>query len=300
MNEQEQDQLYAYLMNHPMEFWPSAIKLQKALGYCDRVDDAMSTTQPSDEQMKLMFQNGRIPCSFSLQLLWEPILTQLDHFNQALAKKRDTITNQKGEPLPAEEEKTLLAEIEEDQLLGIDAYLPFVRSAAQMEKKLVLHLERQLEKDRNCLSGLLGERRTPKLSLLLNCFGADAETIRTLGEFNSEKLLMLDNKDLKSGPMEYLRGEQQVIVLYTRERLKKGKLPFAKHDCAVCKCTTAEEMANFLHEHGLEQVTADIIRQTGASGRGALLFFSTKDLQLRFRDQFALTMSRRVHRWSKN
>jgi hypothetical protein len=39
-------------------------------------------------------------------------------------------------------------------------------------------------------------------------------------------------------------------------------------------------MASFLKENGLERVTADAIRRTGASGKGALLFLSFEELGL--------------------
>ena len=100
-----------------------------------------------------------------------------------------------------------------------------------------------------------------------------------------------------------LPKDQQNVVLYTRDRLEKGKLPYAGHKCAICDCKTAEEMASFLNENGFNQVTADIIiRQTGASGRGALLFLSAEDLQISSEraEQKAWTALLEVHHKSQN
>ena len=93
---------------------------------------------------------------------------------------------------------------------------------------------------------------------------------------------------------------QQVVVLYVRERLEMGILPFSEHDCALCACETADQMSRFLNENGLPQVTTNLIRHIGVFGRGALLFLSAKDIQLEEKDRRALTLSRQAHRKSKN
>ena len=257
--QQHQAALDNYLANNPILTWPVAIKLQRALRLPECTTDIMTRAHPKHEEMRQWFEEGRLPCSFLLQPIWEPILAQLDHLNATALKK-------------------------------------FVQLAAVVEKELVSQLEVQLAENRNGLLALSGEG-SPKLSLLLNCFGANLETIHRFRHYDSMDLLSIRKEKWE---LTSLPKDQRTVVLYTRERLKKGKIPFGEHDCALCKCTTAEEMANFLNENGLQQVTADIIRQTGASGRGALLFLSVKDLQLRLWDKRALNKSRKAHSNCKN
>ena len=267
--------------------------------------------------MTQWFEDGRLPCSFSPQLLWEPILEKMDHLDQIVANKRNDISNeqqakkkasqrvqstkeeieelrcrlsdlQEEERFHAEKEKTLQTEVEGIQQLDVATLRPFIQAAAQAEREIVSQLEDQLA---------LNDIGSPKLSLLLNCFGADTNTIQTLQDLRSMNLLSRGEvESMISG----LSKDQQIAVLYTRERVKKGKIPYGRHECAVCSCETAEEMASFLNENGLAQVNADMIRKTGASGRGALLFLSAQDLQLNETDQRVLKKSLRAHRKSKN
>ena len=188
--------------------------------------------------------------------------------------------------------------LKECEKLDVATLKAFVRSAAQMERKLVCQMEAKLEEDKEGLFSL-NEEGSPKLGLLLNCFGAEAKTIQSLSDLSSAGLLLCGEKELES-MVWALPRDQQIVVLYTRERLKEGKPPYAQHDCAICDCETADQMASFLNKHGFNQVTADIIRQTGASGRGALLFLSIQDLQLEKKDQRALTLCRQAHHISLN
>ena len=80
------------------------------------------------------------------------------------------------EQLHSDTEKLLQTEIEEFEKLDIAALRSFVLSAAQIfEERLVSQLEVQLEQGRENLLAF-EEEGGPKLSLLLNCFGADSET----------------------------------------------------------------------------------------------------------------------------
>ena len=301
----------------------TATNLQKALEVSARVASALTAAPLESEVVKQWLEDGRLPCSFSLQPLWETILAQLD----ALIKKRNAITNenlkkmkasegvqltqQKIERLRgrldafkekershAEKELTLLTELSEYEKLNVAKLKPFVRLAAQMERKLVSQMETKLEEDTDGLFPL-NEEGSPKLGLLLNCFGAEANTIQALRNLSSAELLLCGDSEVES-MIWALPKDQQIVVLYARDRLEKGKLPYAGHECAICDCETAEEMASFLNDNGFKQVTADIIHQTGASGRGALLFLSTQDLQLEEKDQKALAFCRQAHYKSKN
>jgi hypothetical protein len=263
-----------------------------------------------------------LPCSFSLQPLWEPILAQLDHFEQALISKRNAITRKQLKKMEAsqrvqftqekieelhdqldafkekerslaDKERTLLAELKEYEKRNLATLKPFVRSAALMERKLVSQMEAKLEEGTDGLFSL-NKEGSPKLGLLLNCFGAEANTIQALRNLSSADLLSYGDSEVES-MVWALPKDQQIVVLYARDQLEKGKLPYAGHECAICDCETAEEMASFLNENGFKQVTADIIRQTGASGRGALLFLSIQDLQLEEKDQEALALCRQAH-----
>ena len=275
-------------------------------------------------ELKQWFLDGRLPCSSSLQPFWEPIRERLDHFDEALANKMDALTTEqqerekasqdaelirqeiynlrsqlsefeKKERIHAQNLKTLEEELEDYQRLDVGSLKAFAQSASEMEKELVSQLEAQLAKDKGGLFAL-NKQGSPKLALLLNCFGADAETIKAVRHLNSNGLISQGEDALTSWVLRGLPRDQQIVVLYTRERLQKGKFPFWLHDCALCDCETAEEMASFLNENGLTQVTADTISQTGASGRGALLFLTIQDLQLGTKDQKALMMSRQYHR----
>ena len=81
-----------------------------------------------------------------------------------------------------------------------------------------------------------------------------------------------------------------------QDRLIHGKLPFAEHDCTLCDCSTPEDMASFLQELGMSQVTADLIRQTGAFGKGALLFLTSQELHLDKAQTLILYKARADHR----
>ena len=338
MKEQYQAKLDLFLARNPIALdqpatisptalCQSATELQNALGITARLASVLAAAHPQKEEVEKWLEDGRLPCSFSLQLLWEPILAQLDDFDLAMAKKRSAIAHeqqekekasqgvqstqedmeklrhqldgfQEEERSHAEKEKLLQAELKALEKIDVATLRSLVECAAKAEKKLVAQVEAQLEDDKEGLLALSAEG-SPKLSLLLNCFGADANTIQALRDLSSEGLVSCEMDDLK--PMiSALPKPQQIVALYTRERLKEGELPYAGHDCGLCNCETAEEMASFLNENGLKQVTADTIRKTGASGRGALLFLSTQDLQLEAKDQKALLASRQAHRKSKN
>ena len=157
-----------------------------------------------------------------------------------------------------------LKEFKEVDLLALKA---FVQSAAQLESELVDQLDVQLLVDREALLSL-EEAGGPKLGLLLNCFGAEEGTIRKLAGLRSMDLSMLNGEEMRS-QLANLPKAQQIIVLYAQERLIHGQRPFENHDCVLCECKTAQQMAAFLQERGLQHVTADLILKTGASGRGS-------------------------------
>ena len=244
--------------------------------------------------MKQWFEDGRLPCSLSPQLLWEPIVAQLDRFDHILDNKKNAITSKQQEKEEAsqeaqntrkemeklrcqldgfeekerslaEQEKALRIELEALYELDIDGIRVFAQSAAQVEKDVVSQLEAQLAEDREGLFAL-NEKESPKLGLLLNCFGAEAGTIQSLPDLNSEDLIWGADEDVES-MVSGLPRDQQIVVLFTQDRLKEGTVPLGDHDCAVCNCRTVEEMASFCGKHGLSSVTEDVIRKTGASLR---------------------------------
>ena len=279
-------------------------QIQRALGVPARVAAAMaSATHPQEDEMQEWFEDGRLPCSCSLQLLlWEPVVPQLEGFGGILALKESAIAKrqqQRGdakqqiqelsERLKAlveeekrceQEEKALKTDLEVLKQLNVVPLLPFVRSAARVERELASQLETALVTDPESLSALNeAEAGNPKLALLMNRFGANAGTIQRLAEYDGAEFPYLSEDQVKED-VAGLPRDQQVAVLYTHDRLKNGKAPFDEHDCALCDCETPEEMAAFLNENGLEQATADHIRRTGAFGRGALLFLTPQELQL--------------------
>ena len=104
----------------------------------------------------------------------------------------------------------------------------------------------QLEKDRDGLFALRDDNGralegSPKLSLLMNCFGAELEPIRELSHLNSMELCLEEEvRELVSS----LPNDQQTIVLYTQEYLLRGNIPFGQHRCALCDCVTASREAH--------------------------------------------------------
>ena len=254
---------------------PDATNLQEVLRVSARVASVLAAPPPEGE-IKQWFEDGRLPCSLSLKLLWEPILAQLDDLDRTLINKRNAINNEQIEKLiashgvyctqrdieklhsqldafkekerfHADQEETLLAYLKEYWKLNVTAFKPFVRLVAQMEREIVSQMEAQLEEDKEGLFSLK-EEGSPKLGLLLNCFGAEAKTIQTLSDLSSAGLLLCGEKELES-MVWALPRDQQIVVLYTRERLKEGKPPYAQHDCAICDCETADQMASFLNKH---------------------------------------------------
>ena len=83
----------------------------------------------------------------------------------------------------------------------------------------------QLAKDRHSLLALNSKKKAPKLGLLLNCFGANAETIKTLGKLESAEFILLTS-DQVTPLLAALPGEEQSIVLCAQKRLLHGELPF--------------------------------------------------------------------------
>jgi predicted nucleic acid-binding Zn-ribbon protein len=271
--------------------------------------------------MRRLFQEGQLPCSFSSQLVWEPVLTNLQEFAQRMEGQRAEIaeeqrereqtaqaiqaTKQQMEELRiqlarfeakeashAEREKSVMLQLQACEKVDVPALLPFVQSACEEEKKVALELKSQLEDDRTGLFALK-EEGTPKVGLLLNSFGASVQTIEVLSDHNSMDLMGKSVDEVKA-LVAGLPRDQQTVALFTHERLNYGRLPFGEHDCALCDCETPEEMANFLNENGLPTVTAETIRRSGASGRGVLLFLSAQDLQLA--DSRAIMKLRYEHR----
>ena len=297
MNEQEQAKLDLFLASIPMAICePAVTDFQKALGISGRVASVLESP-PKSEMIENWFENGRLPCSFSLQPVWEPILAQLE---AALTNNRKALTNKQLEKMKTSQGvQSTQQKRDISKKLNLASLEPFVRSAVQMERKLISQMEAQLEDDKEGLCSLY--RGGTKLGLLLNCFGAHVETIQMLRNLSSAELLLCGDSEVES-LINQLPKDQQIVVLYTRDRLEKGKLPYAGHSCAICDCKTAEEMASFLNENGFNHVTADIIRRTGAYGRGALLFLSAEDLQISSEraEQKAWTALLEVHYKSQN
>ena len=65
--------------------------LQEVLGVSSRAAIAMVNSFRDDNPSLSSFEYGWLPCSFLRQLLWEPILAQLDQFNETLADERGPI-----------------------------------------------------------------------------------------------------------------------------------------------------------------------------------------------------------------
>ena len=284
------------------------IQIQEALGVPIRVAVTLASAPHLQEaEMRKWFEDGRLPGSFSPKLLWKPVVAQLERFGETLTAKEFAITSQQQQRENFSQKAQLVKQqIQElrDQLKGFEEeeqrclqeenalktklkflkelevidLLPFVRNAAKVEEELASELNAALDKDREGLFAL-NEEGTPKLGLLMNCFGASARAIQELAEYSGTDFPYLPMEEVKA-LVAGLPRYQQDAVFYAQERLKNGKLPFAEHDCALCDCETPEEMAAFLHESGFEQVTADHIRRTGAFGRGALLFLTPQELQL--------------------
>ena len=227
----------------------------------------------------------------------------MEVFDETLAAKESTLAKRQqqiqelSEQLKAlqEEEKTLMTELEVLKQLDVATLLPFVRSAAKVERELASELESVTDPESlSALNEAEDEEGRPKLALLMNRFGANAGTIHKLAKYGGMDFPYLKEEQVKE-IVAGLARDQQVAVLYTHDRLMFGKSPFAKHDCAICDCETPEEMAAFLKENGFELATADHIRETGAFGRGALLFLTPQELQLDEDGERAWTRCRASH-----
>ena len=79
---------------------PDATNLQEVLRVSARVASVLAAPPPEGE-IKQWFEDGRLPCSLSLKLLWEPILAQLDDLDRTLINKRNAINNEQIEKLIA-------------------------------------------------------------------------------------------------------------------------------------------------------------------------------------------------------
>ena len=166
-------------------------KLQRVLGVTPRVAATLASAphptrnqrRVQEDEVRESFENGRLPCSFSTQLLWSQARTQLDQLDQRMATKRAEIAKEQQKRLEASQgasaveremeklhsqieafqeaerthagaEKALKAELEElkeCQELDVAALKLFVHTAAEVERELVFRLEAQLESDMGCL-----------------------------------------------------------------------------------------------------------------------------------------------------
>ena len=304
-------------------------KFQTALGVPARVASALamasSAPETTKQEMIQRFEDGRLPCAFPEEPFWKSILGHLNRFETEQAQRRsaaaeeqrkrqeasnrikaaqksirqlqtEVTSYEKAVQAHANKEKALQAELEERKEVEseVAALRAFAELAVPVEENLASQLEAQLAKDREGLL-TLHQQGGPKLSLLLNCFGAEPITIQALGRYSSMDLAMFDSKEVQS-LIASLPQRQQSVVLYTQERLIHGKPPFGQHDCALCSCETPEEMSAFCQEQGLTQVTPEIIRKTGASGRGALLFLTSQQLQLDISQHALFNRARADHR----
>ena len=283
---------------------------------------AMISEHPKTE-MGERFEKGQLPCSFGYG--WTDVLLKLeqierdhDHLKQRviveeLAKEEEAsqeinalqvmiqgLKDQIAKRLEDTQEHKNRARDHQSKLdewekreLDVHTLQEFALAADENEKKLLIQLKTLISE--GC-SGRVDNCR-PKLGLLLNCFGADEKTIEALEELSCANLLQL-SEDEVSFYLEELSRPQQIIVLYAQERLQFGRLPFAEHDCALCNAQTPKEMACLLEEVGIgkAEATEEAIRLTGASGTGALLFLSPKDLKLGPEDHKKLIKFRNTHR----
>ena len=268
----------------------------------------LSAPSLTKREIKERFEDGSLPLSFSQTPLWASVLSKLDRLQPKIERQHSAIAEEQrklevasretqnalrmiqelsekvshfeeAERVHAAAVQTLRDELQEWQELDIDSLKVFAQSAADVEKKLVTQLEDQLLNDKDGLFALTDESEEPKLSLLLNCFGARKDSIQALKDVSSVDLAMISVGELKE-LMANLPRDQQNVILYTQERLLYGAFPFAEHDCALCDCESAEDMAAFLQELGLRHITVDLVQQTGSFGRGALLFLTTQELRL--------------------
>ena len=184
---------------------------------------------------------------------------------------------------------------EEQRKQGAGSLLRFTQSAADMERRLVGELEDFLNSGKKEGLSALHEGDSPKLGLLLNCFGAGEEAILALKDLTSADLLGTSPDDLKE-IIGHLPRDQRNVVQYTQEMLDRVKDPFLEHDCAICDCETAEEIAAFSNERGVLQVTAELIKRTGAFGRGSLLFLTAQELGFDKAHRTILNEARIEHR----
>ena len=280
---------------------------------------------PTHSELKDSFVSGRLPCSFSQEPLWPSTIAELERFDPKMAQlqsdiaaeglKRDEIVQEtqkteehiqelkervirlkEAEQVHSANEKKLQEELEQCKRLDILTFKQFAESAARKERELVTQLEAELVEQKELLSY---QEEGPKLSLLLNCFGAGEETIQALKHLTSEDLIDLLAEDFKK-LIDKLPRDQQIVALYTQERLSYGQAPHLRHDCTLCNCATAEEMAAFLNDLGMHHITVDLIQKTGAFGRGSLLFLTSEELQLdticHYEAQRLLNKARRGHR----
>ena len=81
---------------------PSADLFQRVLGVPARVAAVMaSVPRPTEEQMKQWLEDGRLPCYFSIKLLWSQVLTQLEQLDQSIATKRAAIAKEQQQRMQA-------------------------------------------------------------------------------------------------------------------------------------------------------------------------------------------------------
>ena len=211
----------------------------------------MASSPPQTKaEMKKWFEEGRFPSSLSKELLWASILFKLDQFGSAMDEKRSAVAKeqqkletasqevqnalnmiqeltekvtelQEAEKIHAAALDTLRAELEGWDQLDITSMQALAQSAVEMETEMAAQLQDQLLNDKNGLLALSEDGGGPKLSFLLNCFGAGEVTIQTLKDLSSEDFMMISVKELEERMVNIPR-DQQIVVLYAQERLNQG------------------------------------------------------------------------------
>ena len=123
--------------------------------------------------MREWFEDGRLPCSLSVQLIWEDVLVSLTQLDATVAHQREAITEEQQKQENAaqriQEPRAQLAAFEEDEKSSAER-IQTLRAELEVFQKLdmakLIHFSNQLQKWRRSWSvnSKLNLRRTGKAS----------------------------------------------------------------------------------------------------------------------------------------
>ena len=121
------------------------------------------------------------------------------------------------------------------------------KTAAKIEEDLANSVSQQMEEDYIGFSAISEvDSVVPKLSLLLNGAGLSSQYISKFESADGQSFLNCSNIT------EDCTFLERLDITYFKDMYSRKLIPYSKHDCAVCTCTSSNELFHMIKEHEIE------------------------------------------------